>query len=217
MKRPLERIFLSVPRVADLPPAADLSPITRQRLVIYRDLLLRWTSRINLVAERQPEAVDARHIADCLQLLPLVSAEGTVADLGSGGGLPGLVLAIALPNRRVHLIEADRRKAAFLIDAAARLDLANVTVHAVRIEDFEPPNDLSTVTARALAPLTTLLTHAHRLLPPGGIALFPKGRNAEQELTQALPHWHMIVERFRSRTDPISTIFRISEITRAAE
>lgn len=198
-------------------PAADLTPATRQRLAAYRDILLRWTTRINLVAERQPAAVDDRHIADCLQLVALLPAKGAIADLGSGGGLPGLVMAIASPDRRFLLIEADRRKAAFLLDATARLGLTNVTVHTIRIEAFVSPPDLTTVTARALAPLATLLVHAHRLLPPGGIALFPKGRGAEQELTQASPHWHMAVERFRSRTDPDSTIFRISEIARAAE
>ncbi|HYF09258.1 MAG TPA: 16S rRNA (guanine(527)-N(7))-methyltransferase RsmG [Acetobacteraceae bacterium] len=193
-------------------------PVASDRLVLFRDLLLRWTVRINLIAEREPTLVDARHISDCLQLVPLLPAEGALADLGSGGGLPGLVFAINNPDREVHLIESDRRKAAFLLDAAARLGLLHVHVHAVRIADAQhslPP--LAAVSARALAPLADLIGFAHEMLPPKGVAIFPKGRTAEQELTQALGRWQMSVERFRSRTDADSTIFRLSEIRRAPE
>lgn len=198
------------------PPPYTPDAQATERLVAYRNLLARWTSRINLVAGRGAGGIDLRHVQDCLQLVPLLPHIGPIADLGSGGGLPGLVIAIALPAREVHLIESDRRKCAFLVDAAARLNLRHVRVHPTRIENAAPrlPNNLAAITARALAPLTTLLPHAHTLLPPvgSGIALFPKGRTAEQELTAALAHWHMTVERFRSQTDPDSTIFRLSEI-----
>lgn len=198
------------------PPAYTPDAQATERLAAYRDLLVRWNARINLVADRDAAAIEARHIQDSLQLVPLLPPDGPIADLGSGGGLPGLVIAIALPDRDIHLVESDRRKSAFLVDAAARLGLRHVRVHPTRIEAAAPhlPHTLAAITARALAPLTTLLPHAHALLPPDGtgIALFPKGRTAEQELTAALPHWHMAVERFRSKTDPLSTIFRLSEI-----
>jgi 16S rRNA (guanine527-N7)-methyltransferase len=196
-----------------LPPAPPLEAATTARLDAFTDLLLRWNARINLVADRDAEAVRTRHIADSLQLLPLLpEGDGPVGDLGSGGGFPGLVLAIA-SRRPFHLVESDRRKAAFLTEAAAQLGLTHVRVHPQRIEAARLP-PLAAVTARALAPLTDLLPHAARLLAPGGIALFPKGRTAEDELTAALMHWTLRVERFQSRTAPDATLLRLSEIRR---
>ncbi|WP_270935540.1 16S rRNA (guanine(527)-N(7))-methyltransferase RsmG [Falsiroseomonas oryzae] len=197
-----------------LPPDPPLLPEAAARLDDFLDLLLRWNSRINLVADRDAEAIRTRHIADSLQLLPLLPpGDGPMADLGSGAGFPGLILAIAT-GRPTHLIEADRRKAAFLTEAAGRLGLAQVQVHPLRIEAVRLP-PVSVVTARALAPLAELLAHAARLLAPGGVAVFPKGRTAEAELTAALAHWTVQVERFASRTDPTATILRLSDIRRA--
>lgn len=197
-------------------PLPPLAPDAERdaRLAAYRDLLLRWNATINLVAARSAADLDRRHIADALQLVPLLPDQGAIADLGSGGGLPGLVIAAALPGREIHLVESDRRKAAFLVEAAARLGLAQVRVHAQRVEAVALP-PVAAVTARALAPLETLLAHAARLLAPGGIAVFPKGRAAAQELTKASTGWHFHVERFESRTDPEATILRLSEIRRA--
>jgi 16S rRNA (guanine527-N7)-methyltransferase len=196
-----------------LPPAPALEPDVVARLEAFTDLLLRWNTRINLVADCDAEAVRTRHIADSLQLLPLLPpGDGPVGDLGGGGGFPGLVLAIA-SRRPFHLVESDRRKAAFLTEAAGRLALAHVQVHPTRIDATRLP-PLAALTARALAPLTDLLPHAARMLAPGGVALFPKGRTSEDELTAALMHWKLDVERFASRTAPNATIFRLSEIRR---
>jgi len=189
---------------------------TAARLATYRDLLLRWNATINLVSARTAADMDARHIADSLQLVALLPAQGAIADLGSGGGLPGLVIAAALPDREIHLVESDRRKSAFLIDAAGRMGMARVKVHPQRIEQASLP-PIAAVTARALAPLDTLLGYATRFLAPGGIAILPKGRTAEQELTTAAAHWHFTTERFTSRTDPEATILRLSEIRRASD
>ena len=195
------------------PPAPTLDAATTAQLDAFTDLLLRWNARINLVADRDAEAVRTRHIADSLQLLPLLpEGDGPVGDLGSGGGFPGLVLAI-VSHRPFHLVESDRRKAAFLTEAAARLGLAHVQVHPVRIEAARLP-PLAALTARALAPLSDLLPHAARLLAPGGVALFPKGRTAEDELTATLLHWKLRIMRFASRTAPDATIFHLSEIRR---
>jgi 16S rRNA (guanine527-N7)-methyltransferase len=147
-------------------------------------------------------------------MLPLLpEGDLPLGDIGSGGGFPGLVLAIA-SGRQTHLVESDRRKAAFLTDACGRLGLSHVQVHPARIEAVSLP-PLAALTARALAPLTELLPHASRLLGPGGVAIFPKGRGGEAELTAALAHWTMHVERFASRTDPDATIFRLGDIRRA--
>lgn len=197
-------------------PALPADPVRDGRLVAFRDLLLRWNATINLVAGKTGAEVDRRHIADSLQLVPLLPAEGPIADLGSGAGLPGLVIAAALPDREVHLVESDRRKAAFLMEAAATLKLSRVRVHPQRIEVARLP-PVAAVTARALAPLDVLLGFAARLLAPGGVAILPKGRAAEQELTSAAAHWHFTPERFESRTDPEATILRLSEIRRARD
>lgn len=192
------------------PEIQGVSRETRERLTAYVDLLLRWQRTINLISPRDIDQVWTRHIADSLQLASLIPADTDRAiDLGSGAGLPGLVLAIAtgLP---FDLVEADHRKAAFLREAA-RIAGAPATIHAARVDAVSlAPAPL--VTARALAPLATLLHWASPLLAPGGFCLFPKGRGAEDELTAAAAQWQMHVHRTPSRTDPSATILRISEI-----
>jgi 16S rRNA (guanine(527)-N(7))-methyltransferase RsmG len=190
---------------------AGVSRETEMRLREYLSLLVRWNSHINLVAKADAAALWRRHILDSTQLAPLLPSEpGPLVDLGSGAGFPGLVLAV-LSGRETHLVESDRRKCAFLQEAARHLGLSSVTIHPSRIEAtrLRPARVL---TARALAPLPILLGHAHRFLAPGGLALFPKGRTATEELTAAAADWTMRVERFPSRTDPDSTILRLSEI-----
>ena len=189
------------------------SPETAARLAAYRDLLLRWKTRINLISVETAGEIDQRHIADCAQLQPLFPPAGPIADIGSGAGLPGLVLAIIQPEREVHLVESDKRKAAFLVEASAQLTLPMVRIHACRAENTKLP-PLSAITARALAPLATLLPYADKFLAPGGIAVFPKGKTAEKELTEAALGWHFTCERFPSATNPEATILRLSNIHR---
>jgi 16S rRNA (guanine527-N7)-methyltransferase len=187
------------------------SPETSARLAAYRDLLLRWNTRINLISAETAGEIDQRHIADCAQLRPLLPSEGPIGDFGSGAGLPGLVLAIMQPEREIHMVESDKRKAAFLVEASAQLKLPMVRVHACRAENARLP-PLSAITARALAPLVALLPYAEKFLAPGGVAIFPKGRTAEKELTEAAQDWHFTLERFPSATNPEATILRLSNI-----
>ena len=182
-----------------------------ERLRDYIVLLLRWNARINLTSERDEATIWQRHVLDSLQLTPLVPPiEGPLVDLGSGAGFPGLMLALTT-GRETHLVESDRRKSAFLIEAARVLGLNRVKIHTTRIEAATLPQ-ASILTARALAPLPALLSHAYRILAPTGVAIFPKGRTAEQELTDAAAAWIMRTERFPSRTDATATILRLSEI-----
>jgi 16S rRNA (guanine527-N7)-methyltransferase len=186
---------------------------TMERLDNFAALLLQWSEKLNLVAEGDRELLWTRHIADSLQLLPLIRDHSPpFVDLGSGAGFPGLVLAIG-SGQHVHLIEADHRKAAFLREAA-RTTAATVTVHAKRIEAVTLP-PVSVVTARALAPLPKLLALAQPLLKPGGVLLALKGRYAKQELTAAQAHWNMQAAAIPSRTDPAASILQISDISRA--
>ena len=182
-------------------------------LAAYAALLARWNGRINLVSPRDLARLGERHVEDSAQLVPLIPPGARrVADLGSGAGFPGLVLAI-LTGLETHLVERDQRKAAFLREAA-RVTAAPATVHAADAASL-PPLGADLVTARALAPLPALLPLAARHLAPGGACLFPKGASADAELTAALPAWTMRIERFPSRTDPAATILRLTEVARA--
>jgi 16S rRNA (guanine527-N7)-methyltransferase len=193
------------------PPA--LTPDQHARLTIFAELIARWSPRINLVAPGDLPRLWERHIADAVQLVPLIPP-GTrcIADLGSGAGLPGLVLAI-LTDLPAHLVERDRRKAAFLREAV-RATAAPATVHAADAATL-PPLGADLVAARALASLPELLPLVARHLAPGGAALLPKGATADAELTAAAPLWTMRIERFPSRTDPAATILRLTEVARA--
>lgn len=145
--------------------------------------------------------------------MPLLAGrEPPFIDLGSGAGFPGLVLAIASGNH-VHLVEADRRKCAFLREAA-RATGAPVSIHAERIEAIRLPR-AAAVTARALAPLPKLLKLAQPLLRPDGVLIAMKGKSADAELTAARPQWRIHVVARASRTDSASRILEISDICRA--
>ncbi|MBS0638928.1 MAG: 16S rRNA (guanine(527)-N(7))-methyltransferase RsmG [Proteobacteria bacterium] len=181
-----------------------------ERLNRFADLLEKWNASLNLVAPRDIPVLWQRHIADSLQLLPLLPGSlDRAVDLGSGGGFPGLVLAIA-SGVPFDLIEADQRKASFL-RTAIRETGAPAAVHACRIEAADlPPARL--VTARALAPLPRLLPLAARLLTPDGTCLFLKGARAGEEIADASPNWDMTLDRVPSGTNPDGVILRISAL-----
>ncbi len=194
-------------------PRADLPGDLGPRLDRFAEILIRWNSRINLVSPRDLPHLWDRHIADSLQLASLIPPGGVrLADLGSGGGFPGLIIAIAT-DAHVTLIESDQRKAAFLREAA-RAAGTRVTVLARRIEEVDIP-PVQVVTARALAALPQLLDWSSRLLAPDGFCLFLKGRNVDDELTSAAADWHMAISRLPSRTNADGTILKLGEITRA--
>jgi len=193
-------------------PWPDVSRETSVRLERFAELTLTWNRTINLVSRKDEAQLRERHIGDSLNLLPFLPPDVSRAiDLGSGGGFPGLVLAI-VTGCHFDLIEADQRKAVFLREAA-RVTEAPVTVHAIRIETARLPA-APLVTARAVAPLLTLLGWADPLLAPGGVCVFPKGRTVGEELTQAQTQWHMRVEQWPSPLDPSARFLRLSEIQR---
>ena len=158
-----------------------------RRLAIHADLLVRWQATINLVAPSTLPEFWSRHIADSLQVQAAVPDAKLWVDLGTGGGFPGLVTAIVLadvPGARVDCVESDKRKAAFL-RAVSRETGAPAVIHAERIETFVPAHDapVDAVSARALAPLDRLVAMAEKFLLAGAIGVFPKGQQAQAELT----------------------------------
>ena len=188
------------------------APESAARLSTYVDLLAKWNAKINLVGPNTLDDSWRRHILDSGQLLRyLPETPGVLIDLGSGAGLPGLILAILSPWQ-VHLIESDSRKCVFLREAA-RLTGTNVTIHNTRIE-AAPEIRADVVTARALAPLDKLLPMAARFLKPDGRAVFLKGARWAEELTDAQKSWHMSVSDYPSRTDPAARILFLEQLAR---
>lgn len=195
-------------------PEILVSRETQTRLELLVEEVLLWSRRVNLVGGAEPPSIWDRHVLDSLQLAPLLGADpGTLVDMGSGAGFPGLVLAIAM-DRHVHLVEADRRKAAFLREAA-RVTRAPVTVHPVRIEAAEIPTP-AVIMARALAPLSALLCYAEKLAGPKTSCLFPKGIGLRQELAAAEKQWAMKYALHPSTTNPEAAILEITEFARAS-
>lgn len=195
--------------------AFGVSRETMARLEAYAALLAHWNRRINLIAPATVADLWTRHIADSAQLLALAPETArTWIDLGTGAGLPGLVVATLAaekrPALRVRLVESDKRKAAFLSEAARETGVS-VAIEPLRIEDV-PPATHDVVSARALAPLDRLCGLAHRFAGPETIFLFPKGARAETELTEATAAWHIRAERIASRTDPAAAVLRIREL-----
>ena len=192
----------------------NVSRGTLQALETYAALLVKWQAKINLVGPATLPDLWRRHFLDSAQLLTLLpAATGTLADLGSGAGFPGLVLAI-MTDWRVHLVDSDQRKCAFLRQVALDCGvLDRVTIHAKRIEQVSGIV-ADVVTARACAPLDELLGLATPYLGENGTALFLKGAQAEEELTAAERHWTMRLERRASISDPAGSILVIRSLGR---
>jgi 16S rRNA (guanine527-N7)-methyltransferase len=183
----------------------------------YVELLLTWQSKINLIGPSTVENVWRRHVLDALQLLPLMhSKTEAVADLGSGGGIPGLILALG-GNLRADLYESNGKKVAFIREAI-RQTMVNAAVHQIRLETLEdhlPARIPQYVTARALAPLERLLFWAEPLLKRGAIGLFHKGQDVDSELIEATKFWKIgAIIRHASMTDSDGTILEVKEIAR---
>ena len=160
-----------------LPEAAQL------KLLAFRDLLLKWNRTYNLTALRDPQQAISHHLLDALAILPHVGA-GPLLDVGSGGGLPGIPLAIARPDLSVTLVDTVQKKAAFLQQAAIELELKSVAVHHARVEEMR--GQYAQISSRAFAELARFISLTHHLLAPGGRWLAMKGARPDDEI-KALP------------------------------
>ena len=192
----------------------DVSRETNDQLEALVNTLVRWQKAINLVGKATIEDVWTRHVLDSAQLAPLISPDAaTLADLGSGGGFPGLVLAALRPELDVTLIEVDARKAAFLGEAGRRMGLKKPPRVVIgRIEEV-PAAKVDVVTARALAPLGQLLVWADRHRADTAICLFHKGKGWQSELTEATKDWDITCQPLSSKTDRDAVILRIGSYT----
>ncbi len=189
---------------------------TRLKLKIYVEMLGKWNRSINLVSKSTLDDVWRRHIVDSLQIAEIGPNTGRWADLGSGAGLPGLIVAAAKaensPNTQVTMIESDQRKCAFIAAAANLMEL-DVSIECRRIEE-STTQTYDVISARALAPLSHLLELSLPYRHNETVCIFPKGAKAEEEMTAAQRDWNINYDTTQSVTDTSSTIFRIQEYSR---
>ncbi len=217
------RCLVSIDGPETFAKAFGVSRETANKLATYHQLAGQWQKAINLVAPSTLPDLWQRHFADSAQLAALVpDAARRHVDLGSGGGFPGLVVAIMLADRpgfRTTLIDSDQRKTAFLREVARRTRIA-VEIVCGRIENAETQARLTAVdvvTARALAPLDKLLTWAAPLFGADTVGLFPKGRGARQELADAQVNWRFEYRTHQSLTESEACVVEVRHLFPAKE
>jgi 16S rRNA (guanine527-N7)-methyltransferase len=190
----------------------DVSRETQDQLEALVEALVRWQKAVNLVGKTTLQEVWTRHVLDSAQLVTLIPGEAkTLADLGSGGGFPGLVIAAMRPDLHVTLIEADARKCAFLGEAGRRMGLKEQPKIVPRRIEAAPSATADVVTARALAPLGQLLSWAAPYRLDTAICLFHKGKGWQAELSEAMKDWDIEAQPLSSVTDRAAVILRISQ------
>ncbi|MCV2892594.1 16S rRNA (guanine(527)-N(7))-methyltransferase RsmG [Lentibacter sp. XHP0401] len=197
--------------------AVNVSRETLERLEVYSETLKKWNPRINLVAKSTIDDLWNRHIVDSLQVLSHIPEQTHhLVDLGSGGGFPGLVIAIAATESgnpsKVTMIESDQRKSAFL-RTVLRETATTAEIMTQRIEET-PSQNAQVITARALADLSTLLGFAELHLAPDGKAIFLKGKNWRSELATAQEAWQFDWNEIQSETSDEAVLLEIKGIKR---
>lgn len=185
---------------------------TTEKLEKYSALIQKWSPHINLIAAADLVNLQDRHIADCMQLAEISTAQqDNWLDLGSGGGLPGLVISILRPDLQVTLVESDQRKATFLRTVVRETALSNVKILSDRIEQISP-NNAANVSARALAALPQLMSYVARHIANSGTAWLMKGRNWQKEVDAARQDWLFDLRVHESKTDQAAAILEITGI-----
>ena len=194
----------------------DVSRETFEKLEAFAALVEKWTPKINLISRPSVANLWERHIVDSVQLFKLAPEQGRWVDIGSGGGFPGVVIAILSAeqnaNPRVTMVESDHRKCAFLRTAVRELGLSSVVI-SDRVENI-PHLRAKIISARALADLNTLLGFANLHLAPDGVALFPKGERWRKEHEDAQRLWSYSCEPIKSGTNPSAAVLKIKDIAR---
>lgn len=191
-------------------PLVDVSRETLRRLEVLIETLGRWQKAINLVGRNTLEGAWKRHIVDSAQVVRLIPTDASsLADLGSGGGFPGLVIAAMRPDLPLIMIESDARKAAFLGEAARKMELPKLPTVVVKRIEAAPPVGADVITARALAPLDQLLEWSDRHRTERATCLFHKGKGWQAEVDEAKKKWDFSPDAIASVTDRDAVILRI--------
>ena len=161
----------------------NLPESAQTKLLAYSALLYKWNKTFSLTALREAEKSVSHHLLDSLAILPFVTADNLL-DVGSGGGMPGIPLAIARPDLAVTLLDSNSKKAAFLQQAAIELALPNVSVHCGRVEQYHPDKPFAAITSRAFAELADFVTLSAALLAGNGCWLAMKGVRPDDEIAR---------------------------------
>jgi 16S rRNA (guanine527-N7)-methyltransferase len=159
------------------------------RLMDYLTLLSKWNAVYNLTAVRDPRQMVTQHLLDSLAAVPAFSGARTVLDVGAGGGLPGIVLAIARPDIHVSLIDTVHKKTAFLTQTKAELGLTNATIHTGRVEQLKVEEKFDVITSRAFAELADFINWSGQLLADGGRMIALKGQRPDDEIARIPAGW----------------------------
>ncbi len=160
-----------------------------EKLLDYIALLQKWNGVYNLTAVREPTQMVIQHLLDSLAALPAFENAHNVLDVGAGGGLPGIVLAIARPDMQVSLIDTVQKKTAFLTQVKSELGLRNVTVHTGRVEELQVLEKFDAITSRAFADLADFVSLSGHLLQQGGQFIAMKGAVPQVEIAQLPAGW----------------------------
>ena len=155
----------------------------REKLLAYVALLYKWNKTYSLTALREQEKAVSHHLLDSLSILPFVP-NGSLLDVGSGGGMPGIPLAIVRPEQRVTLLDSNSKKSAFLQQAAIELGLSNISVHGGRVEQYHPAVGFAAISSRAFAELGDFVSLSRHLLAPEGVWLAMKGVWPHDEISR---------------------------------
>lgn len=169
----------------------DLSPPVQNQLLAFASLLGKWNKVYNLTALRDELQVISHHLLDSLAVLPHLGRARRLADIGSGGGLPGIPLAIARPELQVALVESNQKKSAFEQQAKIELGLGNVSVHCERVEAWQPAGPCDVVISRAFSDLAEFVRLSGHLLDEGGALLAMKGVHPYEEIAQLPAGWRV--------------------------
>lgn len=167
----------------------NLSDAQIAQLMDYLALLSKWNAVYNLTAVRDPAQMVTQHLLDSLAVVPAFEGAKNILDVGAGGGLPGMVLAIARPDMQVSMIDTVHKKTAFLTQAKAELGLRNVTVYTARVEQLQVPEKFDVITSRAFAELNDFVTWSGHLLKEGGRFIALKGVMPSEEIARLPAGW----------------------------
>jgi 16S rRNA (guanine527-N7)-methyltransferase len=167
----------------------NLNDKQQEQLLDYLALLFKWNAVYNLTSVREPMQMMTHHVLDSLAAVSAFADAHNVLDVGAGGGLPGVVLAISLPQMKVSLIDTVHKKTAFLTQVKAELGLANVTVYTMKVQDLQPPQKFDVVTSRAFADLSDFINWSGHVLAEGGQFIALKGTAPPEEQERLPAQW----------------------------
>lgn len=173
----------------------DLSTATIDQLMAYLHLLIKWNKAYNLTAVRNPIEMVDKHILDSLSLVPYINQQRNL-DVGTGAGLPGMILAIVYPQRDFTLLDTNGKKTRFLVQAKAELKLANVTVENRRVEQWQPEQLFDVVMSRAFSSIEDMVNWSQHLLLPNGSFMLMKGTHPSDELSSLPEGFELLTSEY---------------------